>query len=83
VATDVIEVVAFLIFVVLLGSGAVALARATRAARRPPKNADPWPEGFRYTYFGFLANLIARAPRLPADSTTPPAAADERSDEPR
>jgi hypothetical protein len=83
VAADVIEVVAFLLLIVLLGIGAVALARATRAARRPPKNADPWPEGFRYTYFGFLANVIARGPRLHADPTRPPAGADERSDEPR
>jgi hypothetical protein len=82
-AGAVIEVVAFLIFAVLLGVGAVALGRATRAARRPPTNVDPWSDGIRYTDLGFLANLIARGPVNRAEPTSSGPAEEGRPAEPR
>jgi hypothetical protein len=82
-AGDVIEVVASLIFVVLVGVGAVALARVTRAARRPPRNVDTWSDGVRYTDLGFLANLIARGPVNGPEPTGPRPAEQARPDEPR
>ena len=59
---DLVAVVAFGIFVILLAVLCVAFTRATRLARRPAQVVDPRPEGFRYSFYGLIANLIAGAP---------------------
>ena len=65
---DFVAVVAFGIFMILFVVLCVALTRATRSARRPAQVVDPRPEGFRSSFYGLIANLIAGEPPNSAEA---------------
>jgi hypothetical protein len=83
VVVDLVAVVAFGIFVILLVVLCVAFTRATRLARRPAEVADPRPEGFRYSFYGLIASLIAGAPTNSAEVSNSASVDSDVSDEGR
>ncbi len=81
VAEIVIVVVAFMIVIAVSAALIVAFTRATRAALRAPDVVGDRPEGFRYSFTGYLATLISGPPSNSAGGAKSPRQESEEASE--